>query len=158
MKRRLFPDGCVARRCHRHSYVASSRLAIRKNPSISLCLAISGSRHCCQFSPTPGAAGTTPANCIQAMVPTKRLELLRISALPPQDSVSTNSTTTAYSSVILLRNYFGICCGAGFCASAPAGAPTGAGAGAGIAPAAPSLTGTDCITPPPITPLADLGA
>jgi hypothetical protein len=29
------------------------------------------------------------------MVPSKRLELLRLSALPPQDSVSTNSTTTA---------------------------------------------------------------
>ena len=30
MKRRLFPHGGVARRCHRASYVASSRLALRK--------------------------------------------------------------------------------------------------------------------------------
>ncbi|MBU1396810.1 MAG: hypothetical protein KKE84_11840, partial [Gammaproteobacteria bacterium] len=36
MKRRLFPHGVVARRCHRASYVASSRLALRKNPSVSL--------------------------------------------------------------------------------------------------------------------------
>jgi hypothetical protein len=33
MKRRLFPHGGVARRCHRARYVASSRLALRKNPS-----------------------------------------------------------------------------------------------------------------------------
>ena len=32
---RLFPHGCVARRCHRPCYVASSRLALRKNPSVS---------------------------------------------------------------------------------------------------------------------------
>ena len=31
------------------------------------------------------------------MVPTERLELSRLSPLPPQDSVSTNSTTTAFS-------------------------------------------------------------
>ena len=33
--RHLFPHGCVARRCHRPCYVASSRLALRKNPSVS---------------------------------------------------------------------------------------------------------------------------
>ena len=88
------------------------------------------------------------------LVPTKRLELLRISALPPQDSVSTNSTTTAkILDSILLRIYFGICCGAGFCESAPAGAVPGTGIDAAL----PSLAGADCITPPPITPLADLG-
>gem|GEM_PF-4014476 len=31
------------------------------------------------------------------LVPTERLELSRLSSLPPQDSVSTNSTTTAFS-------------------------------------------------------------
>jgi hypothetical protein len=35
MKRRLFPHSGVARRCHRAGYVASSRLALRKNPSVS---------------------------------------------------------------------------------------------------------------------------
>ena len=35
MKRRLFPHGGVARRCLSQSYVASSRLALRKNPSVS---------------------------------------------------------------------------------------------------------------------------
>src|SRR5436190_2051226 len=35
------------------------------------------------------------------MVPSKRLELLRLSALPPQDSVSTNSTTTAFGTLAL---------------------------------------------------------
>ncbi len=35
MKRRLFPHGGVARRCHSPGYVASSRLALRKNPSAS---------------------------------------------------------------------------------------------------------------------------
>jgi hypothetical protein len=34
IKRRLFPHGGVARRCHSPSYVASSRLALRKNPSV----------------------------------------------------------------------------------------------------------------------------
>ena len=34
IKLRLFPHGSVARRCHRQSYVASSRLAMRKNPSV----------------------------------------------------------------------------------------------------------------------------
>ena len=89
------------------------------------------------------------------LVPTKRLELLRISALPPQDSVSTNSTTTAIIlDPILLRIYFGICCGAGFCESVSAGALPGAG----IEAALPSLAGTDCITPPPMMPVEDLGA
>ena len=37
MKSRLFPPGVVARRCHSYGYVASSRLARPKNPSISLC-------------------------------------------------------------------------------------------------------------------------
>ena len=37
MKSRLFPPGVVARRCHSYGYVASSRLARLKNPSISLC-------------------------------------------------------------------------------------------------------------------------
>ena len=88
------------------------------------------------------------------LVPTKRLELLRISALPPQDSVSTNSTTTAMIlDLILLRIYFGICCGAGFCASVPAGVLPGTG----IEAALPSLVGADCITPPPIMPVEDFG-
>ena len=34
IKPRLFPHGSVARRCHRPSYAASSRLAKRKNPSV----------------------------------------------------------------------------------------------------------------------------
>ena len=34
-------------------------------------------------------------SCILFLVPSMRLELTRLSALPPQDSVSTNSTTTA---------------------------------------------------------------
>ncbi|MDP1644849.1 MAG: hypothetical protein Q8L71_05025 [Thiobacillus sp.] len=34
IKQRLFPHGGVARRCHIPDYVASSRLALRKNPSI----------------------------------------------------------------------------------------------------------------------------
>ena len=34
IKRRLFPRGSVARRCHIPSYVASSRLAMRKTPSV----------------------------------------------------------------------------------------------------------------------------
>ena len=34
IKRRPFPHGIVARRCHSHSYVASSRLALRKSPSV----------------------------------------------------------------------------------------------------------------------------
>jgi hypothetical protein len=34
IKRRLFPHDGVARRCHRPNYVASSRLALRKNPSV----------------------------------------------------------------------------------------------------------------------------
>ncbi|WP_296755848.1 hypothetical protein, partial [Thiobacillus sp.] len=64
MKRRLFPHGGVARRCHRVDYVAhpqgvgrgckadksatttlSLRLALRKNPSVSLRPPISESRH-----------------------------------------------------------------------------------------------------------------
>src|SRR5258708_1084227 len=36
---------------------------------------------------------------LNQVVPSKRLELLRLSALPPQDSVSTNSTTTAFDAV-----------------------------------------------------------
>ena len=35
MKRRLFPHGIVARRRHRPCYDSSSRLALRKNPSVS---------------------------------------------------------------------------------------------------------------------------
>jgi hypothetical protein len=38
IKRRLFPHGGVARRCHSLGYVASSRLALRKNPSVSFVL------------------------------------------------------------------------------------------------------------------------
>ena len=34
IKRRLFPHGSVARRCHRPCYGTSSRLAMRKNPSV----------------------------------------------------------------------------------------------------------------------------
>jgi flagellar protein FliO/FliZ len=34
IKRCLFPHGGVARRCHRPNYVAASRLALRKNPSV----------------------------------------------------------------------------------------------------------------------------
>ena len=45
MKRRLFPHGCVARRCHSPCYVASSCLALRKNPSVSSCSAISESQY-----------------------------------------------------------------------------------------------------------------
>jgi hypothetical protein len=53
------------------------------------------------------------------MVPSKRLELLRLSALPPQDSVSTNSTTTAIEYGFC---YFGIS------VDFEDGAPAGAGA------------------------------
>jgi len=35
MKSCLFPSGVVVRRCHSYGYVASSRLASLKNPSIS---------------------------------------------------------------------------------------------------------------------------
>jgi hypothetical protein len=35
MKSRLFPPGVVVRRCNSYGYCASSRLASRKNPSIS---------------------------------------------------------------------------------------------------------------------------
>ena len=34
IKRCLFPAGGVARRCHRAGDIASSRLALRKNPSV----------------------------------------------------------------------------------------------------------------------------
>jgi hypothetical protein len=37
-------------------------------------------------------------------VPSARLELAQLSPLPPQDSVSTNFTTTAYSWLTLLCN------------------------------------------------------
>ena len=37
------------------------------------------------------------------MVPSERLELSRLSSLPPQDSVSTNSTTTAKTNQGCLR-------------------------------------------------------
>jgi hypothetical protein len=33
--------------------------------------------------------------CVKRMVPTARVELARLAPLPPQDSVSTNSTTSA---------------------------------------------------------------
>src|SRR6185369_13905229 len=65
------------------------------------------------------------------MVPSKRLELLRLSALPPQDSVSTNSTTTANRKFALpqVHAYFGI--SVDFSAGAAGAAGAGAeGAGA----------------------------
>jgi hypothetical protein len=37
MKARLFLLGVVVRRCHSYGYVASSRLASQKNPSLSFC-------------------------------------------------------------------------------------------------------------------------
>ncbi len=39
------------------------------------------------------------------MVPSARLELAQLSPLPPQDSVSTNSTTTAFLSLKLLGSH-----------------------------------------------------
>jgi hypothetical protein len=36
-----------------------------------------------------------PEPLVKSLVPTARLELAQLSPLPPQDSVSTNSTTTA---------------------------------------------------------------
>src|SRR5690606_919977 len=46
----------------------------------------------------PAVSETT---VIQVLVPTARLELAQLSPLPPQDSVSTNSTTSAVKSIIL---------------------------------------------------------
>lgn len=39
------------------------------------------------------------------MVPSARLELAQLSPLPPQDSVSTNSTTTAFLRLKSLRSH-----------------------------------------------------
>jgi hypothetical protein len=66
------------------------------------------------------------------MVPSARLELAQLSPLPPQDSVSTNFTTTAlqtYTSDFLpmFKFYFGICWD--FDSVFPSAAPLVAGAG-----------------------------
>ena len=46
---------------------------------------------------------------LDLLVPSMRLELTRLSALPPQDSVSTNSTTTARGfKMEIISRYFGI--------------------------------------------------
>src|SRR5574343_1064463 len=66
----------------------------------------------------------------QFLVPTARLELAQLAPLPPQDSVSTNFTTSAYIFVHLARTwtrqshlrYFGI----SFAFDAASAAPTGA--------------------------------
>jgi hypothetical protein len=42
------------------------------------------------------AAQVLPEPLVFDLVPTARLELAQLSPLPPQDSVSTNSTTTAF--------------------------------------------------------------
>ena len=61
------------------------------------------------------------------MVPTVRLELTRLSPPPPQDGVSTNSTTSAG----LARNSFPPLCESGhafYFGTSPAFEPSGAGA------------------------------
>ncbi len=74
------------------------------------------------------------------MVPTARLELARLSSLPPQDSVSTNSTTSALHGTRMASQwnsnaYFGM-------APDLSSPPDGAGAGTGA-------TGwTTCLTLP----------
>jgi hypothetical protein len=81
------------------------------------------------------------------MVPSARLELAQLSPLPPQDSVSTNFTTTALQTYTgdflpMFKFYFGICWD--FDSVFPSAAPLvagagddGAGAGAGDAGTAP---------------------
>ena len=88
-------------------------------------------------------------------MPTARFELAHLTALAPQASVSTNSTTSATFKKILIvqdaARYFGAAPGAG-CAGAEAGA--GAGAvdcpvepGAGAAAGADSGVGADAVVP-----------
>ena len=43
----------------------------------------------------------TNKSCRYLMVPTARLELAQLSPLPPQDSVSTNFTTSAFYVVLI---------------------------------------------------------
>ena len=75
------------------------------------------------------------------LVRSERLELSRLSALPPQDSVSTNSTTTALRATGANEDYFGIS------EDFEAGSPDGAGAEeAGAAGFESTLI--DCVTPP----------
>src|SRR5690242_7342477 len=98
------------------------------------------------------------------MVPSKRLELLRLSALPPQDSVSTNSTTTA--TIIrdnpatasdlrqrrLLWCYFGISedlpPSAGTAGDGAEGAGAAGFCAGGAAPCGTAGISSCCVTPP----------
>jgi hypothetical protein len=101
---------------------------------------------------------------LQSLVPTGRLELPRLSPLPPQDSVSTNFTTSAVreSNYIFLQQHRHAdegfarvlpCCYFGtspaFDAGALAGAAGAGTAGAGVAgaPSTALVAGTSCITP-----------
>ena len=79
------------------------------------------------------------------MVPTARFELAHLTALAPQASVSTNSTTSATFKKILIvqdaARYFGAAPGAG-CAGAEAGAGAGA-VGCAVDPGAGAAAGAD---------------
>src|SRR6187402_3195435 len=82
------------------------------------------------------------------MVPTGRLELPRLAPLPPQDSVSTNFTTSA----LLSLAYFGT--SAGLAAPAGVGVPAGPGAGCGTSLGFAGTVLPLSMTPRSITPLS----
>src|SRR5271155_4345040 len=67
------------------------------------------------FAPSPAvpaAIARTERRALLVVVPTVRLELTRLTPLPPQDSVSTNSTTSARAALLRYVHGlgFGIAC------------------------------------------------